>query len=389
MKQSKYEELGVDPGKEKVREIFSRIVANDFPGAFVNIIRDPFHPGEVATLHMDGDGSKMVQRLLMLEITKDSKVISGAVNDALEMNLGDIAASGFVSGLILVGDVINLNRFNVPKDLIMEQIAIRFEELMVVYKKYGFKIFFMGGETADLPDQVQSAVFDVGVSARAMEKDIIIGNVQPGDIIWGFASDGQAVWENEPNSGLMSNFLTLARIATMWSGYTKRYPHLIRSGGAYRGQFHVGDTDLLTGMAVDRALISPTRHWAILIKIFLDKLKERGQMHLLHGISMNTGGGATKISHVGKGIFYAKEMPIPPPIFQIIQRESGEVWRDMFKGANCGVGLDVVGDEKLSDVLHEVREETGVALYKLGDCGVWEGEGNKVKLETPYGTFDY
>lgn len=386
---SEYGKLGIDAGKKGVRKVFGNKVSNHFPGAFVNIIRDPFHPGEVATLHLDGDGSKIVQRLLMLAETNDPSVIAGAVNDALEMNLGDIAAAGFVRGLILVGDVINVNRFNVPKELLMAEISKRFGELISLYERYGFTMFFMGGETADLPDQVQSAVFDVAVSATAKEEDIIIGDVRPGDFIWGFASDGQAVWEKKPNSGLMANFLSLSRVATMWSGYTQKYPHLIRQGSSYNGRFMVGDIDPTTGVAVGQELISPTRHWAILIKILLDKLKEKGETHFLHGISMNTGGGATKIAHVGQGIRYTKNMPIPPDIFQIVHRESGEKWKDMFQGANCGVGLDIVGDGKLTSTLWEVQRETGVHLYDLGLCKLWEGGGNKVTLYTPYGEFEY
>lgn len=389
MAKSQYEELGVDPGKENVRKAFGKRIDNDFPGAFVNIVRDPTHSGEVFTQHMDGDGSKFVQRLLIYQETGDESVISGAVDDALSMNLGDIAASGFTSGLITVTDVINVNGFNVPKDLIMEQIGARFDELKALYKEYGFGLYyFLGGETGDLPDQVQSVVFDIAVHARAKEIDIIRGNVALGDFIWGFASDGQAVWESEVNYGIMSNGLTLGRASTMWSGYTQKYPHLIRAGGGYNGLYKVGD--FADGIPVDRALISPTRQWAILIKILLDKLDARGQRDLLHGISMNTGGGATKIGHVGQGILYSKEMPDPPAIFNVIQEWSKETWRDMFRGFNCGVGIDVVGDPALMDVLHEVEEETQVRLYMLGVCDNWKGKGNKVELITPFGEFsDY
>lgn len=392
-KQSRYEELGIDAGKESVREIFGKYVANDFPGAFVNIVHDPENPRQVFTQHMDGDGSKFLQRILIFKETGDISVIKGAVDDALQMNLGDIAASGFVFGKIVVTDVININKANVPKEEVMEQIGIRFDELMEIYRKYGFNIFFLGGETADLPDQVINIVFDVGVYARAKESEVIVGNVKLGDKIYGFASDGQATWEEEYNSGLMANGLTLARIGTMSGTYTDKYPELRRQNGSYEGRFKVNETPSLRvslGIPVSHALISPTRQFSILIRLLLEKLKERNIFDKLHGISMNTGGGATKIGHVGKGILYRKIMPVPPPIFQIIHDETDEAWRNMFEGFNCGVGIDIIGEDgpEFEDVLREVSQETKVTLYELGFCEQHKEGGNKVILATDYGIFN-
>ncbi|MFZ2187567.1 MAG: hypothetical protein WAV46_02995 [Candidatus Moraniibacteriota bacterium] len=387
MEQSQYARLGVDAGKGSVRKVFGQLVDNDFPGAFVNIIRDPERPGEVLTGHVDGDGSKFVQRVLMLRELGDPAVFRGAADDALSMNTGDIAAAGFVSGLMIVKDVIDLNRFHVPKDVVMEQIGDRLAELKALYRQHGFKMYFLGGETADLPHQVQTGVLNVCVDARAEESDLVLGNVQSGDLIWGFASDGQAVWEDEPNSGIMSNGLTLGRMCTMSRDYTAKYPDLVRQDGTYEGRFFVNDDG--KGRLIGEALISPTRQWAILIKVLLDKLKERKLIHLLHGITMNTGGGATKVLHLGKGgIIYQKQMPAPPKIFDVIQAESGEAWRNMYEDFNCGIGIDIVGDDRLEPLLSEVREETGVHLYVLGECEPWAGEGNKVALQTPFGYFD-
>lgn len=392
--QSQYAKLGVDAGKDSVRKVFSRhIVHNDIPGAFVNIIIDPERPDEAFTAHVDGDGSKLIQRILSYRETgnRNPEVFRGAADDALSMNTGDIAAAGFTSGMITVTDVLNLNGFNVPKQIIMEQVGGRFAELMALYRSHGFQIYFLGGETADLPHQVQTGTLDVSVHARAKKSDLILGNVQVGDLIWGFASDGQAAWENEPNSGLMSNGLTLARMVLMSRAYTRKHPDLVMRGKVYAGPFRVGTTSPLLGtMTVDQALLSPTRQWAILIKILLDELKARKLTKLLHGITMNTGGGATKSLHLGIcGIHYRKHMPHPPGIFRLIQEHSEETWRDMYKGFNCGVGIDIVGDAKLHPILSEVSEKTQVRLHKLGECHPWAGGSNSVELETAYGSFNY
>ena len=389
---SKYKELGVDPGKTNVRKVFTKHIANDYPDAFVNIVTDPENPESVFTMHMDGDGSKIVQRVLHYLETGDAAIFQGAVDDAISMNTGDIAASGFITGKWVVTDVININAMNIPKDIIMEQVARRFSELINIYKEKGFDMFyFLGGETADLPTQVSSMVFDVGIYARTEKKNIIAGNVKPGDKIYGFASDGRAVWEKEDNSGMMSNGVTLARVDLMHQKYAEKYPFLNNKECAYRGKYKINDKPkILNGMAVSEAILSPTRQWAIVIKGIVEKLKEKNLLSMLHGISMNTGGGATKIGHVGSGILYKKTMPKVPPIFKLIQEESGDSWRNMFETFNCGIGIDVVGEDNLEfrKILKEVSEEVSVKLFDLGVCEQLKGEKNKVEIETQYGFFN-
>lgn len=385
---SKYAQLGVDAGKQTVREIFGKYIENQYPGSFINIVEDPLNPDYVMTQHTDGDGSKFIERLLVYAETGDETVIGGAVDDALQMNLGDIAASGFVFEPILVTDVININAHTVQKGLVMNEIGARFGELLELYRGYGFDIHFLGGETADLPMQVRNVVFDITVSARAKKVDVIKGNIQPGDKIYGFASDGQSAWEQTYNSGIMSNGLTLARVGLMSRDYTEEYPHL----GMHHGRFAVGEKanprDILS---ISDALISPTRQWAIAIKMLLEKLKEADAYDTLHGISMNTGGGVAKLGNLGQGIVYKKHMPTPPEIFQIIHQETGESWKNMFQVFNCGVGIDVVGtdDPRLRKALEEVSQETQIMLYDLGVCELSEDTNNHVVAETEYGRFIY
>lgn len=392
---SLYRRLGIDPGKTTVREIFKAIVHNDFPGAFVNIALDPNFPNIAFTSHADGDGSKIIQRMLHFLETKDESAFQGSADDAFSMNSGDIAASGFISGLWAITQTINCNAINVPREIILRQIALRIVQLLDLYRQYGFNlIFFLGGETADLPDQVASMVLDMNITAREPRENLILGNVQPGDAIFGLASDGQAVWEKKPSSGIMSNGLTLARTYLMHSGYGKKYPFLIRVGKEYQGRFMIDDRpEILGGMTVSEAILSPTRQWAIVIKIIIDELKKKNALGLLHGISMNTGGGCAKIRHVGKSIVYCKKMPEPPPIFQLIQAETEETWRNMFETFNCGIGIDVVGSLEggiMEATLRTTSQKTGIKMFALGECGDSGDESNKIALETPYGTFsDY
>ncbi|MFA5753872.1 MAG: hypothetical protein WC905_00735 [Patescibacteria group bacterium] len=391
-----YEKLGVDADKRNVREIFSRLNDNAYPGAFVNVIPDPFNPKKVLTQHQDGDGSKFVQRMLEYSVTKDKNVFSGMADDALSMNTGDIAAAGFVFDPWVITSVLNLNLSKEIKETVMSQVATRLIELRELYAENGFVIKFLGGETADLPDQVRSGVFDMAITAQANKGDVISGNVQDGDIIYGFASDGQTLWEPRPNSGLMSNGLTMARSVLMNRRYNQKFPALKRAGKFYKGRFDYDFCpNILQGMSVGEALLSPTRQWAIVIKKIIIALKKKNASHLLHGITMNTGGGATKILNLGLGgIEYVKGMPIAPPICQLIQKESQESWHNMYKSFNCGVGIDVVGEHNpiLNTVLKQVAHDCGLPLYTMGVCLRFADEKNaknKVTLGTPYGSFQY
>lgn len=392
-KTTHYADLGVDAGKESVRNTFTPLIDNDFPGAFVNIVRDA-EPGFVFTQHGDGDGSKGINRLVAYLETGDQAWLCGAVDDAVAMNMGDIAASGFLYNTITWSN--NLNVGLAPtqdfKQVLMQAFASRFAELKRMYEEAGFHIKFLGGETADLPDQVSGSVFDVTVHGREPEENIITGNVQPGDVIYGFASHGKATWETQYNSGIMSNGLTLAGTCLGWSGYSKQYPNL-RLKNPFRGRYKVGDADpLLRQSSVFEALLSPTRQWPLVIKCLVSELAERNILHMLHGISMNTGGGATKIGHVGSGIHYVKDMPPPPPIFKLIQREDKVSWQEMYQAFNCGVGLDVVGADhnEFDEAVRAVVETTQVEAYPLGIAYASGNRANTVTLNTPFGRFaDY
>jgi phosphoribosylaminoimidazole (AIR) synthetase len=395
MSQSLYEQLGVDPHKAGVRRAFGGVISNDFPGAFCNIVHDPSVSGQVVVKHPDGDGSKFMQRCLHFSETSDQRVFRGAVDDALSMNTGDIAAAGFVGGDLFLTDIIAINGFNVRKDIVMQQLSGRIAELLKLYHDFGFSMIFMGGETADLPGQVDSIVFDMDIFARAPAEDVIAGNIQPGDAIFGFSSTGQAKWENGENSGIMSNGLTLARTALMHENYSQKYPFLSQTGKGYRGRFHVGEVysgSLIDGVNVGEALISPTRQWAIVIRLLIMELKKLNALDKLHGISMNTGGGATKVGNLGHNILYCKNMPWPPPIFILIQQESRENWRNMFVTFNCGVGIDIIGDNgdgAFEKALIETSQITRLKYLNLGYCKKSPCNDNEIQLHTPVGEFFY
>jgi phosphoribosylformylglycinamidine cyclo-ligase len=390
-KGSVYEELGIDPHKARVKEIFGAIKRNDFPRAFCNIIYDPEHPAYAVTKHCDGSGSKSIQRCLHYLETGDASIFEDDVLDALSMNTGDVAAGGFVERYYLT-DIIAINSARIDKEKVLRGIAIGMAKAIELYKRYGIEIIFLGGETADLPDQTNSYILDMDVFSRTHRSNIIKGDVVPGDTIFGFSSGGQAIWEKEKNSGQMSNGLTLSRIKLMHESYSKKYPFLCRPEKPYQGQHCVKDKKLKgLGMNVSQAILSPTRQWAIVIKLLINELRKKNAFDLLHGISMNTGGGATKIKNIGQGITFAKYMPKPLSYFKFIQAETGESWENMFVTYNMGIGLDIVGSNEggiLGKAIRKVSRLTKIKGYELGKCYPKSGE-NSVVLFTPYGKFNY
>ena len=400
---NQYEELGIDPDKQSVREIFEKIIDNEYKGAFVNIVTDPFCANRVVVQHQDGDGSKLLQRLLHYHETGDPTVFRGMVDDALSMNTGDIAACGFVFLPWLVTDVLNVNFPKELKNIIMKEVAIRLAELKKLYADHGIRIILLGGETADLPDQVRSGVFDIAITAYADKKDLIVGNTQEGDVIYGIPSNGQAAWEDEPNSGMMSNGLTGSRSCLMSAEYNIKYPALKRDGNFFKGSWLYNDPLVLEGSSdrtifkttVGDALISPTRQWALVIREIMNSLKEIKALPMLHGISMNTGGGATKIKNVGPGgILYVKNMmPEVPRLFQLIQSDSREDWGNMYKNFNCGIGLDIVGENNpvFQNALKKAVNKCNLPLHRLGHCERFSEteKHNAVEITSSYGEWKY
>jgi phosphoribosylformylglycinamidine cyclo-ligase len=388
---SMYEELGIDPHKAGVREIFQALFPKgQHPNAFCIITPDPLIKGNVRVKHPDGSGSKTVQRVLHFLETRDVSIFSDDVSDFVSMNTSDIAACGFVYNIELT-DVIDINSLLLPKDAILKEFAIGFAEIVYLYKKHGIQLDVLGGETADLPDQVTTIVSNADTRSSMPETFLISGDVEPGDTIYGFSSAGQAVWENELNSGIMANGLTMARKVLMHQKYSTFYPFLCHPDKPFRGRYCVDDRiDELGMVTVSEALLSPTRQWAILIRMLMDKLDSINADHLIHGICINTGGGLTKVLNLGQAIRYIKSIPTPPSVFKLIQNESGETWNNMFTSFNCGIGIEIIGDDEdgiLSKTIQEISEITKIESFVLGKCQRSSSEKNEVVIDSEYGKF--
>jgi phosphoribosylaminoimidazole (AIR) synthetase len=395
---SQYAALGVDAVKEIVEASFKGIIDNEFPHAFCNIYRDPNNSEIACTLKMDGDGSKMVIRCLHYLQTGDATVFGGAMYDAMAMVAGDAGASNLL-GAFELADTIDVNSLNIPKSVLLAELSKALAEIIALHRAWGINFIMSGGETADLPIQVNSAVTNFALRASGPYHEVIAGNVQPGDAIFGFASGGRAVFENEDASDIMSNGYTLANNVLLHGSNFRDYPFLQHPAKKNRGQFLMNDDMFMAnrmmpgvygGKTIGQILTAKTRQWAIVQKVLVEELKKQQALHLLHGMTLNSGGGPTKCLRLGQNIRYVKSMPSPPRIFKLIQGESRAEWSEMFLDFNCGVGMDIVGSPKdgiLEDSVKTVSEKLHIAFFNLGKCSSSQKSENEVLLETEYGDF--
>jgi len=382
---SRYAETGVDVRKMGV-EVFSSLLDNIFPGAFCVVSVDPDLPGFGIVTHIDGAGSKPLQAYLHWKETSELRWFRGLAQDALAMNLDDIICVGAVP--INFVDYVAVNPLRVDKIGVLGALSDGFKECLSLLDSLGIKVFFSGGETADLPDQLRTLDIVVAMNGRVEISRTITGSgVRPNDVIIGFRSGGKTKYERTENSGIMCNGITLARLCLMDKIYQEKYPEIVEAYGgkrSYYGRFKFDEHIDELGMTVGEAILSPTRFYAPVILRILERYREQ-----ITGLVHNTGGGLTKCLRVGRNIHYIKDNLFEPdPIFKIIQRESGEGWAAMYENYNMGVGFEVVASPEVADDIISLSEKYGLEARVIGRCEK-NCEGNKLTIKSRYGDFHY
>lgn len=380
---SKYAQLGVDVGKKGV-ELFQTLIDNLHPTAFSVISCDPDFPDHVECLHTDGAGSKPVQCYLHWREIGDVGWFKGLTQDVIAMNMDDVACVGALRSPAFV-DYIAINPLRLPKQDVLKTFNTGFRECFDILKKHGLNIRFAGGETADLPDQLRTLDISGTIHAKAKKGEVVTGEIEEGDIILGLRSSGKTKYEKKENSGIMCNLITLARHCLMREEYMRIYPEIKDAGGVgYYGRFRFDDFSDELGMTIGEAIISPTRMFTPVISKMLEKFRPH-----IKGLVHNTGGGQTKCLKLGMNIHYVKNnLPDPAPIFYLIQRESKETWRNMYKGGNMGVGMEVIVDPEAAEEVLSISEGFDLGAQIIGECKKSDGK-NKLTIDSPLGKFQY
>ena len=216
---------GVSASKEDVHNAIKNIDKGLFPNAFCKIVPDLLGGDKsyCNIMHADGAGTKSSLAYIYWKETGDLTVWKGIAQDAIIMNIDDLACVGALDN-VLYSSTIGRNQKVIPGEVIAE-IINGAEEVLQMLRDNGVNIVSTGGETADVGDLVRTIIVDSTVTARTKKEDVYDNElIGPGDVIVGLASYGQSSYESEYNGGMGSNGLTSARHDVFSKVYAEKYP---------------------------------------------------------------------------------------------------------------------------------------------------------------------
>ncbi len=388
MSDNRYQARGVSAGKEDVHNAIKNVDKGLFPQAFCKIVPDYLTGDDdyCVVMHADGAGTKTSLAYMYWKKTGDISVWKGIAQDALIMNIDDLLCVG-ATGPILLSSTIGRNKNLIPGSVISE-IINGTEALLKDLRSHGIEIYSTGGETADVGDLVRTIIVDSTVIARIKRSDVISNHkIQAGDCIIGLASYGQAIYENTYNSGMGSNGLTSARHDVFNYQLAKEFPEsfdpnvpndLVYSGGKLL-EDEVANLPLDAGKLV----LSPTRTYAPVIKKILDAYRSQ-----IHGMVHCSGGAQTKVLHFVKNLHIIKDNLFPiPPLFLMIQEESGTSWEEMYKVFNMGHRMEIYVPFEIASDLIAISESFGIAAQVIGKVESFDGK--QVSIKSEKGEFSY
>lgn len=388
MSDKRYNLRGVSASKEDVHSAIKNVDKGLYPGAFCKIIPDIMggDPEYCNIMHADGAGTKSSLAYAYWRETGDLSVWKGIAQDALIMNIDDLLCVGATDN-ILVSSTIGRNKNLVPGEVI-SSIINGTEELLADLRSHGITAYSTGGETADVGDLVRTIIVDSTVTCRMRRADVIDNaNIAAGDVIVGLASYGQAAYEDQYNGGMGSNGLTSARHDVFGKYLAEKYPETydsaIPADLVYSGSCHL--TDAVEGAPLDagKLVLSPTRTYAPVVKAILDKMRRH-----VHGMIHCSGGAQTKIMNFVHNKHVIKDnMFDVPPLFALIQRESGTDWQEMYKVFNMGHRLEFYLSPEHADEVIATAEQFGIEAKVIGR--VAEAPTNRLTIISDKGTFEY
>ncbi|MGD0340359.1 MAG: AIR synthase related protein [Bacteroidales bacterium] len=386
--ESKYSKRGVSSQKEDVHSAIKNIDKGLFPGAFCKIIPDILggDPDYCNIMHADGAGTKSSLAYIYWKETGDMSVWKGIAQDAIFMNLDDLLCIGAYKN-ILLSSTIGRNKNLIPGEVI-SAIINGTEEILENLRSLGIEIRSTGGETADVGDLVRTIIVDSTVTARMKREDVISNhNIRSGDVIVGLASDGITTYEKEYNSGIGSNGLTSARHDIFGLYLASKYPESFDSSLPY-DLFYTGGmklTDPVKDLNTDagKLVLSPTRTYAPVVKKIIETTRPG-----IHGMVHCSGGGQTKILHFIENMQVVKDNLFPlPPLFRIIQEQSGTDWREMYQVFNMGHRFEIYTDQKYAAEIISIAAEFNLNAKIIGHCEA--ADGRKLTIRSEYGMFEY
>ena len=388
MSSDRYMQRGVSASKEDVHRAIANLDKGVFPGAFCKISPDILggDPAYCNIMHADGAGTKSSLAYLYWKETGDISVWRGIAQDAVVMNTDDLICVGATDQMLL-SSTIGRNKNLIPGEVIAE-IINGTEEVLQMLRDHGVGIYSTGGETADVGDLVRTIIVDSTVIGRMKRSDVVSNaNIQAGDVIVGLASDGQATYENKYNGGMGSNGLTSARHDVLAKYLATKYPESydpsVTESLVYSGSKQL--TDVVEGADLDvgQLILSPTRTYAPVIMAILKSMRSQ-----IHGMVHCSGGAQTKILHFVNNVHVVKDHLFPiPPLFDLIQKESGTDFKEMYQVFNMGHRMELYVSPERAEEIIQISESFGIPAQIVGHVEAFSGK--KLTIRSSFGEFIY
>lgn len=386
-----YAKRGVSAGKEDVHNAIKNIDKGLFPKAFCKIVPDILGGDDAYCniMHADGAGTKSSLAYIYWKETGDLGVWRGIAQDAIIMNMDDLLCVGATDN-ILLSSTIGRNKQLLPGEVIAA-IINGTEEILAELRNHGISIYSTGGETADVGDLVRTIIVDSTVTCRMKRADVISNDrIQAGDVVVGLASYGQATYESEYNGGMGSNGLTSARHDVFNKAMAEKYPESfdpnIPFELVFSGKKSLTDKIDIEGFgAVDagKLVLSPTRTYAPVIKKVLEQFRPQ-----IHGMVHCSGGAQTKVLHFIEQLHVIKDNLFPvPPLFSLIQEQSGTPWKEMYQVFNMGHRMELYVPAEIAADIIAISKSFNIDAQIIGR--VEAAEEKKVTVVAPAGTFVY
>ncbi len=393
MSNYKYDRRGVSATKDEVHAAIKGMDKGLYPLAFCKIMPDVVagDANYCNLMHADTAGTKTSLAYMYWKETGDLSVWRGIAQDAIVMNLDDMACVGCIDDIVL-SSTVGRNRNLITGEVISEVINAA-TEIKAELAKHEVDLHLSGGETADVGDIVRT--IDVGYTAfaRMNRKDLIINDIKAGDVIVGMASYGQSSYESEYNGGMGSNGLTSARHDVLSHDYAAKYRDAYDPNTPedviFVGSKKLTDEVEIPGgkMTVGKLVLSPTRTFLPVLKR-LFKAENGTFRSKIHGMIHCTGGGQAKVLKFieNKRIVKDKLLPIPP-LFKMIQEESGTETKEMFQVFNMGTRLNVYVSPEDAQTVIEAARHFNIDAQIVGR--VEESAENEVVIEHEGETYRY
>jgi len=389
MSDDRYLHRGVSASKSDVHAAIKNLDKGLFPLAFCKILPDVIagNPDYCNVMHADTAGTKTSLAYLYWKETGDLSVWKGVVQDALVMNLDDLACVGCIDDIV-ISSTIGRNGKLIPAEVlkVIIQAAQEFVEQMATH---GIHLHHSGGETADVGDIVRTVDIGFTTFGRLSKADLVINRIKDGDVIIGFSSSGHCSYESEYNGGMGSNGLTSARHDVLNKSYAEKYPESfdphVDPQYVYAGTKQLTDKIQIGAeqIPIGKLILSPTRTYLPMLKPLLQEYRKE-----ISGLIHCTGGAQSKVKKfIDKKHIIKDQCFDIPPLFELIQKESNSTYKEMYQVFNMGHRLECYIPEKHAKGIMQIARKFDIETKIIGR--VEDAAINKVTIETPTGTVEY